>query len=184
MTRDWIFLGPWMNFSWFFLQSIDAFKDIFTTSALYRLDNNLKVDFSTVSCVVFMISLINPNSLDNKGSWRILKGFYCSVTMLRESGLIKQTAYYQKYTKIINLYKTGISPNIIFSLSRFEWILFRAFDKTKLLILAASTHKMIQFSTCLLLWHTEKLHFQNAHGTTNEILFFLFKCKLYILIYI
>ena len=27
---------------------------------------------------------INPNSLDNKGSWRILKDFYCSVTMLRE----------------------------------------------------------------------------------------------------
>ena len=30
---------------------------------------------------------INPNSLDNKGSWRILKDFYCSVTMLRELGL-------------------------------------------------------------------------------------------------
>ena len=28
----------------------------------------------------------NPNSL-NKGSWRILKDFYCSVTMLRELGL-------------------------------------------------------------------------------------------------
>ena len=31
--------------------------------------------------------LINPNSLDNKGSWRILKDFYRSVTMLREFGL-------------------------------------------------------------------------------------------------
>ena len=26
----------------------------------------------------------NPNSLDNKGSRRILKDFYCSVTLLRE----------------------------------------------------------------------------------------------------
>ena len=32
---------------------------------------------------------INPNSLDNRGSWRILKDFYCSVTMLRELGLNK-----------------------------------------------------------------------------------------------
>ena len=31
----------------------------------------------------------SPNSLDNKGSWRILKDFYCSVTMLRELGLIQ-----------------------------------------------------------------------------------------------
>ena len=31
---------------------------------------------------------INPNSLDNKGSCWILKDFYCSVTMLRELGLI------------------------------------------------------------------------------------------------
>ena len=31
---------------------------------------------------------LNPNSLDNKGSWRILKDFYCLVTMLRELGLI------------------------------------------------------------------------------------------------
>ena len=31
---------------------------------------------------------INPNSLDNKGSWRILKDFYCLVTMLRELGLM------------------------------------------------------------------------------------------------
>ena len=28
--------------------------------------------------------MFNPNSLDNKGSWRILKDFYCSVTMLRD----------------------------------------------------------------------------------------------------
>ena len=33
---------------------------------------------------------INPNSLDNKGSWRILKDFYCSVTMLRKLGLIQR----------------------------------------------------------------------------------------------
>ena len=31
---------------------------------------------------------INPNSLDNKGRLRNLKDFYCSVTMLRELGLI------------------------------------------------------------------------------------------------
>ena len=31
--------------------------------------------------------LVNPNSLDNKGSWEILKDFYCSVTMLRELGV-------------------------------------------------------------------------------------------------
>ena len=31
---------------------------------------------------------VNHNSLDNKDSWRILKDFYCSVTMLyKESGL-------------------------------------------------------------------------------------------------
>ena len=30
---------------------------------------------------------LNPNSRDNKGSWRILKDLYCSVTMLRELGL-------------------------------------------------------------------------------------------------
>ena len=30
---------------------------------------------------------INPNSVDNKGSLRFLKDFYCSVTMLRELGL-------------------------------------------------------------------------------------------------
>ena len=33
------------------------------------------------------VKYVNPNSLDNKGSWRILKDFYCSVTMLRELGL-------------------------------------------------------------------------------------------------
>ena len=32
--------------------------------------------------------IINPNSLDNKSSWRILKDLYCSVTMLRELGLM------------------------------------------------------------------------------------------------
>ena len=32
--------------------------------------------------------VINPNSLDNKGSCWILKDFYCSVTMLRELGLM------------------------------------------------------------------------------------------------
>ena len=31
---------------------------------------------------------IHPNSLDNKGSCWILLDFYCSVTMLRELGLI------------------------------------------------------------------------------------------------
>ena len=33
---------------------------------------------------VVRVKLGNPNSRDNKGSWRILKDFYCSVTMLRE----------------------------------------------------------------------------------------------------
>ena len=33
-------------------------------------------------------TFLNPISLDNKGSWRILNDFYCSVTMLRELGLI------------------------------------------------------------------------------------------------
>ena len=36
---------------------------------------------------------INPNSLDNKGSWRILKDFYCSVTMLRQLVLINYAKY-------------------------------------------------------------------------------------------
>ena len=39
-------------------------------------------------CSNKMLSLLNPNSLDNKGSWMILKDFYCSVTMLRELGLM------------------------------------------------------------------------------------------------
>ena len=44
-----------------------------------------------ISYSIFIVALLcfNPNSLDNKGSWRILKDFYCSVTMLRELGLIK-----------------------------------------------------------------------------------------------
>ena len=33
---------------------------------------------------IIIIIIINLNSLDNKGSWRILKDFYCSVTILRE----------------------------------------------------------------------------------------------------
>ena len=32
--------------------------------------------------VIYFLISINPNSLDNKGSWRILKDFCCSVTML------------------------------------------------------------------------------------------------------
>ena len=40
--------------------------------------------------VMAKVQYINPNSLDNKGtcSCCILKDFYCSVTMLRELGLI------------------------------------------------------------------------------------------------
>ena len=38
--------------------------------------------------VQIFVLLNNHNSLDNKGSWRILKDFYCSVTMLRELGLM------------------------------------------------------------------------------------------------
>ena len=38
----------------------------------------------------FNYFLINPNSPDNKGSWRTLKDLYCSVTMLRELGLMTQ----------------------------------------------------------------------------------------------
>ena len=41
---------------------------------------------------------VNPNSLHNKGSWRILKDLYCSVTMLREFGLMKLTAYVHVHT--------------------------------------------------------------------------------------
>ena len=44
--------------------------------------------------------LLNPNSLDNKGSWRILKDCYCSVTMFRELGLIKPIR--------------GLAPHILF----------------------------------------------------------------------
>ena len=39
----------------------------------------------------------NPNSLDNKGSWKIFKDLYCSVTMLRELGLVKHKALYPCY---------------------------------------------------------------------------------------
>ena len=39
--------------------------------------------YSKIICIHF-----NLNSLDNKGSWRILKDFYCSVTMLRELGIM------------------------------------------------------------------------------------------------
>ena len=37
---------------------------------------------------VVALNCFNPNSPDNKCSWRILKDFYCSVTMLRELGLM------------------------------------------------------------------------------------------------
>ena len=40
----------------------------------------------------------NPNSQDNKGSWRILKDFYCSVTMLRELGLMNSNSNYNDST--------------------------------------------------------------------------------------
>ena len=41
-------------------------------------------------CIIWMyFELINPNSLDNKGSWGIFKEFYCSVTMIRELGLMR-----------------------------------------------------------------------------------------------
>ena len=38
------------------------------------------------------IYIFNPNSLDNKGSCWILKDCYCSVTMLRELGLMVKLA--------------------------------------------------------------------------------------------
>ena len=38
--------------------------------------------------------IMNPISLDNKGSWRILKDFNCSATMLRELGLIIYNTIY------------------------------------------------------------------------------------------
>ena len=43
-----------------------------------------QVDIITTYTMSFSI---NPNSLDNKSSWRILKDFYCSVRMPRELGL-------------------------------------------------------------------------------------------------
>ena len=53
----------------------------------------LRIQFSIIQCSVIHKwmpgSSFNPNSLDNKGSWRILKGFYCSVTMLRELGIMQ-----------------------------------------------------------------------------------------------
>ena len=50
--------------------------------------------------------VINSNSLDNKGSWRILKDFYCSVTMLRELGLSLLCIQYTDvgYVRATNLY--------------------------------------------------------------------------------
>ena len=36
---------------------------------------------------VVAICILNPKSLDNKGSCWVLKNLYCSVTMLRELGL-------------------------------------------------------------------------------------------------
>ena len=35
----------------------------------------------------------SPNSLDNKGSCSILKDFYCSVTLLRELGIMSMYRY-------------------------------------------------------------------------------------------
>ena len=43
-----------------------------------------------------MYNGFNPNSLDNKGSWSILKDLYCSVTMLRELGLMQGELFCQK----------------------------------------------------------------------------------------
>ena len=63
--------------------------------------------------------LIDPNSLDNKGSWRILKDFYCSVTMLRELGLI---SLHQKRVNSIDLSMT-MANNVewIEYISNVEW---------------------------------------------------------------
>ena len=73
-----------------------------------------------VCTCIFIHSVINPNSLDNKGSCWILKDFYCSVTMLRELGLMVYSFFknsspmatkgriaeeYTKYKIHTNLYK-------------------------------------------------------------------------------
>ena len=71
---------------------------------MYRFKNKAKVvDVSKkqacpVDTPIFSI-IFNPNSLDNKGSCWILKDFYCSVTMLRELGLIMSAvAHYNNGT--------------------------------------------------------------------------------------
>ena len=74
-----------LHVSWF-LYSIEAFKD-----TLLRVYNGFKRSLHGASANLTNAQqqnkIINPNSLDNKGSCWILKNFYCSVTMPRELGL-------------------------------------------------------------------------------------------------
>ena len=54
---------------------------------------------------------INPNSLDNKGSWRILKDLYCSATMLRELGLTLSFTYI--YVQVFAIFLTNPLPYLV-----------------------------------------------------------------------
>ena len=58
---------------------------------LKHVEYEIKSEVGIVKIYVLFWSmhLLNPNSLDNKGSWSILKDFYCSVTMCRELGLMQ-----------------------------------------------------------------------------------------------
>ena len=56
---------------------------------------------------LWWVRFLNPNSLDNKGRWRILKDFYCSVTMLRVNGTGSTVHYIETYHTFIGIFMKG-----------------------------------------------------------------------------
>ena len=72
----------------------------FITTPNWQAWDCKKMKRSEIECEQINTKLhvhVHPNSLDNKGSWRILKDFYCSVTMLRELGLNTCVYVYTMY---------------------------------------------------------------------------------------
>ena len=64
----------------------DSWDVILKVKMLNKKLKNRGEKIDSISIIIIKVGIINPNSLDNKGSWRILKDFYCSVTLLRELG--------------------------------------------------------------------------------------------------
>ena len=83
------------------LRTVSLYRDTFATSTVlfrtttwcYRKLHLIK-DISRRNELRLVVALFNPNPIDNKGSWRILKDCYCSVTMLRVNQLQNNVKYF------------------------------------------------------------------------------------------